>query len=1012
MSNGAPATEYRRAIANRRGMSAVTSLILMVAVLALVAVGTYAALGGFTKSTGPLCSPPNSPICGGATNPHDLTLLIPFRSIQQGATVPFTASAPAGETLSGFTFYWGDGKSLNSSAATVSHNYTSPGTYLVEVTANVGGQLHDNIQALQQVVVTPAASASTAGAIPTILGRIVSNSTTPATSHGATAVLPAGGSVTLTGSYTANPTNPSYFPNAPSIVITHGGAGAAVSGANGTTDSYTETLTFAASGTTTVTFVGSATDHTTNITVFQNYSWTVLVPPVGVRAGIANHDIVKSPHPGTFINYILAPGGALSEDPAIDYETVGYEPILNVYQTLITYNGSQTGPTYSSFVPELATCVPGSPECQSLYGNTMIHGWNYTFVIQHNASFYDPNTKASWGVYPSDVVFSVARTLGFSTLPCVGCNNGWILGQSLLDPGNGIWNVLHGPYNNTPQNILGSMSVNDSYCPPSATTTDHGCVTFHAYGAHHPWPYFLELIADALGGAIVPCGWFSAPSQGAGIPYWTAGNVSGAGDHPCGLPGSPGFGVPASAMPFTGWDRWEQVGSGSFGYYLGHVQYSMVGSGPYYLSQYSVGTSYTLQASPGYGQNPYCTWLECQPAASNYARTVEVTWETQATEGEQAYVSGVADHASIPSTDIALLLQMISAGKVGALSAPTLTIGFFPFNMNFNLGGAQRFTTTSITVPGDWFSYMGMRQFFARAYQYTTIENTINTRNGIQLGFLYGGAIPQFMANYYPKDIPWPTSDPCTDAANPVCPTYWWQQMQTPSSPYYDPEATKCTTANPCQLPLFGSTGSPSLDQEMALWANQVSILTSGAVKMTPVDIDFVSLLVNSEFSGPGQNPMPFYSLGWAPDYPDPTDYVVPLYYPNGTYTFGDSVMQSLLVPAFSTGCGHPVSDYNYFANNSFGNNCQGVAYKAMINALGVAAVTPAGPYRVLVYDLAEHIAEQLGLYVYTSQANQVSSFASWIDSSSINTNVTIGGGGDWPYFWITGNGVQYDGST
>jgi peptide/nickel transport system substrate-binding protein len=997
--------------ADRRGLSSVVAAIVVVVILALMGVATYGVLGGFSKASNPTtCWPPTAFVCGQFVNLHDVTLVLPFKSIQQGASVPFTIQLPPSESASSYTLNFGDGSApVASTASTVDHNYTNPGVYLVEAQATVNGLVHDNIQSLTLVTVTPSFGLATAGNLPGVQASLVSNSSAPAGSTGVTAVLQPFQSVTVGASYTSSPTNPQFTPLPPSF---NNSGGVKPTAQNLTSSSGTETVSFATSGTYTISFVASASSG--NATLYQNYTWSVFVAPTGVHAGVTGTQVHVSPHPGTIINYELAPGGALSEDPAIDYETVGAEPIYNVYQTLINYNGSLTGPTADDFVPQLATCVPGSTECNSLYGNTLVNGPNYTFVIQPNASFYDPATQAHWGVYPTDVVFSLSRTLGYSTLPCVACNPGWIIAQSLLNPGNFTWDSIHGPYNNTPQQILGSMTINGSDCPAAAMnpTTGHGCVTFDVWGGHHAWPYFLELIADPLGGAIVSCGWFSSNNQGAGIPYWTAGNSSGAGDHPCGAPGTPGWGVSVSQMPYTGWDQWEQLGSGAFGTYQGHVQFSMLGSGPYYMQQYSVGISYTLAANPYYSQNPDCTWTGCQPTASNYARNVEVTWETTATAGEQAYAAGIADHASVPEPDLDLLLQLVSQGKVNLISAPTLTIGFEPFDLNFNVAGAQKFTTNPITVPTDWFAYLGMRQMFIRDYPYATVQQTINTRDGIQFGFNYGGAIPQFMANYYPRNIPWPNTDPCADSTNVACPAYWWAQMHNPASPYYDPESLTCTSANPCQLPMFGTTGNPTNDQIMALWAGQIAQSTNNAVKVTPVDINFVDVIVNSEFSGPGQNPMPMYSLGWAPDYPDPTDYVAPLYSANGTYTYGDSVMQSLLVPSFSSACPATTTDYNYFANTTFGNNCQGVAYKSMLYLLGIAAVTPPGALRILQYDEAEQIAYQLGLYAYTGQSNLVTGFASWVDTSSINTNVTIGGGGDVPYYWLTGNGVQYAGST
>jgi PKD domain-containing protein len=990
----------------------------MVVVLVLVGGGTYFGLNAQSHgaTTVTHCFPASSPVCVASSASHDVRLLVPFESVQNGNPVPVTAILPAGETASKFMFNFGDGSPVvSTNLPTASHAYANGGSYLISAQAVVNGVTHDNYHQLLMLSVTSSFSSSTSGDKPGVSGSVVTNSTVIAGTP-ATPILQPGGSVTFTGSYTTSPTNPLYALGSPSIVAATGGTTTGTPTLTPT--SATTTVQFASPGTYTVTFVGLATSGTVN--AYQNFTWTVFVAPTGLHAGLGGTGSAVSPHKGLISVYRLAPGGAQSVDPAIDYETVGGEIMGNVYQQLIAYNGSQTGPTYVSFVPELATCVPGSPQCTSQFGSNLVQGDNYTFVLDAAARFYDPNTKASWGVYPTDVLFSVARTLSFANLPSYGNNNGWILEQSLLPLGSKSWDGgIHAARNNTPGNIYNHVILNGSQCPAAAMTNPayHGCVTFWADGAGQSWPFFLELLADNQGASIVPCGWFSAAPQSAGIPDWTFGNVTGSGDHPCPAPGAAGYGVtPATiASHPTAWDAYQVAGANVP--YWGNVQWAMAGTGPYYLASLQPGTSYELKANPAYVAPTFCHGSGCQPAPGQYTPTVSVVWETSQTPGEQAYASGVADFASIPSTDTALMLSLIAQGKITAVTVPSLAIDFFPFNLLFNAPSAEKYTSNPITVPQDFFSYLAVRQLFARAYPYATIQQTLNTIDGIQTGFNYGGAIPQFMANYYPSNVSFPNADPCADTTNSACPSYWWAQARSPSSVYYDPELTGCSPSSPCEVPMFGETGAPTLDARMALWAASIGSITGGAVKADTLDINFVDLILNT-FYPPGGNPMPFFRLGWAPDYPDPTDYVTPMYLPDSTYTAPDAVAEQLglgVTNAFNaSSCATSVGPYTDFgawvklaqSTGGIPNDCQGSAYSAMTYLEGLAAVQAPGPQRVLMYNEVEQIANALSLYTYTFQNTYVYTVASWINGSSLNSNVTIGGGEEQTWYSMTGNGL------
>ncbi|HEV2449777.1 MAG TPA: PKD domain-containing protein, partial [Thermoplasmata archaeon] len=408
--------------------------IVMIVVIVVVGAAAYYAVGNSpTKSTSggtvSTCQPVNSPFCKKqivATQTHDLTLFTPFKAAQTQNPIPFTAQVPSSDgSPSSYTFFFGDGSNSTSTVPTVSHTYSTPGNYLVLLEATIGAKVHDNYQAIIAVSVTAGYSAASGGANPSVSGSILSNSST---ATGASGVLLAGQAVSLSGAYTGAPTNPLFTLASPSIGVSSSPSGTTVAVSNSVAGpgGASATFTFGTPGQYVVSFVGYANGigSFAGQKAYQNYSWSVIVTPSVLHGMLSGSGAATSPHPGLFINYFSAPGGASSLDPSIAYDTVSYEPILNTYEALIMFNGSTTGPSPSDYVPVLSTCVPGanSATCQAMYGSTLYDANTsaYTFPIDKAAQFYDPNTKAHWGVYPSDVMFSVLRTEGFSTQPGVG----------------------------------------------------------------------------------------------------------------------------------------------------------------------------------------------------------------------------------------------------------------------------------------------------------------------------------------------------------------------------------------------------------------------------------------------------------------------------------------------------------------------------------------------------------------------------------------------------------------
>jgi hypothetical protein len=1013
-------------------MSMTVGIVIMIVVLLIVGTGGYFAFNSVKPSptTTSSCYPPTSVTCLALAPTHDVTLFTPFKSVQTNTTVPFTATLK--ETAKNYSFNFGDGSApVTSINGLANHSYAEPGTYIVSVQANVGGTLHDNYLSLIVITVAASYSSASAGNAAPLAGAIVTNST-PSASVPPSAILQPGGSVTVHGAYTGQPTNPIFTLQAPKIIASSAGK----IGANSSTSTNaTATVAFPTSGIYWITYVGSAVSGTT--TAYLNYTWTVFVAPAGVHASTGSAAAAVSPHPGSLVWYEEAPGGGRTQDPSLSYDSASGELVYNVYQTLISYNGTLAGPDPTDFVPTIAACVPGSGQCTGLFGTDLINQTTgaYTFVISSSQQFYDPgNPSAKWGVYPTDVLFTYYRTMAFADEPFVGSNPGWIISQGLLPYGNSGWDGgMHSPYNNTPQSEAASILVNSSqYCPSAALTNAlyHGCVTFLANGGGTNWPFFLEFVADWEGGGIESCGWFSAAAQGAAIPMWTDGTnaqtKANEGDHPCLLPGGgkstddPSFAAWVHSTPATAWDSWEMAASTPP--FIGHTTYSMVGSGPYYLADLSIGQNYLLKANPNYQQNPNCALPGCDPKVGGYASSVSVDWEATSTPGEQAIQAGAADHAGIPSTDVSTLIEYLQDGKVQAVTAPAISIDAFYYDMDFSLSAARALTTNPINVPSDFFSHVALREFLAHAYPYTTAELTVNTADGIQYGINYGGAIPQFMGNYYPTNVSWPSGNPPTTGAPVGSAQWWWQEGTTAGSPFYDPEMAACTPSNPCQFPFIGETGAPQLDQQIALLVNGANIASGGALKMSAVDISFDNLL-GYVSSPPGQNALTVYRLGWAPDYPDPTDYIAPFYQPDQAYTSPDAVRESLEVTAYmqytypgghcmvGTDGGFNASDVIGYAHmaeslNGIPSACQGWAYEAMNYQAGIAASLNPGPARVLAYNTLEQIANGLCLYIYFEQPNVVTSVAPWINPASINTNIMVLGGSEWDFFHITGSGV------
>ncbi len=712
------------------------------------------------------------------------------------------------------------------------------------------------------------------------------------------------------------------------------------------------------------------------------------------------------------------------------------------------------------------------------YNGTTGFPSTYTFPIDAAAHFYDPGTGASWGVYPSDVYYSFVRALTYSFW--FGAYPGWIQAQWAVPPtGNPSWMVGDdgigvydyggtGGTNNSPTWVMSSMLVNDStYCPQSVYATAHGCITFVVgrngmsgtgplAGGAIEFPFYLStMIAD--GAMVEPAGWFQyqgsiSSNANATVPGWPSATVAG-GDGPTLLPGNANS-TSSSAFQtalatYTPDYMFDFANNGNNWPGLGtsagpnpNVQFQTVGSGPYYLISYSDATGYTLKANPAYQQPTGCKGqAACQPPANSYVANVHEYFSTTDTNAIAAMSAGTADFGGIfLPADLATFDSLVASNKINYEVAPSLSVFYQAPNLLFNVSAANTLTkgVGSTNVPGNFFDNIAVREFLITSVPYKTLNDsllqlagpTVNTT--IDTGWLGGGAIPQGMLDlatgspYYNYTIPWPSQNPITDASVNGSAAWWWQQATTTGSPYYDAAAAACTSSNPCTFPIIGEVGFTFLDDTIHFEIAEIKSLTGDAVQPFTMDLQFAQLgICNTAPNAPGtaggggtQNPCPTENLGWAPDYPDPTDYVPVFYYPDAIDTTATALGETMLLPALnSPSCpdysaqgisgSYTQAALTYYAGlNPVPNDCQGVAYSVAVHFFQIAGATAPGAQRVALYHEANAIMYNLGLYIWNEQATTVVGSAPWISQAGINLNVMFGGGGMQPWYQFPANGA------
>ena len=714
--------------------TALAAIVIVIVIIAVVAgVAYYIRTKHVTTSTTPTTTtttPPTTPststpvtvttttttTTSTTTSTTTTTSVPPSLSMSPPAVSSYTTTAgtPIMVTVTSFSpspgsyvlFYTGNGTIINTTQNYASVLYRYPGHYLLYYAIYRNGQLVGSSAGnLIQVLVTAPAFNQTYASLITVPVITLVNLSEPIVQVGQTVHLMAGFLQPPTGT---NMTIEEYIwnlGNGTTITIpakNATGYAIQVYETGSGNISYIEpvknpiNVTYSSPGL----YAVSLTIVTENITSKATYEYTayytIAVTSPSMPFALFKA-IVSVPNPGTIVVAENVPGGPYSFDPDIDYESVGFEVISNVYGTLIQYYGANT----TKFIPVLAEYVP-------TVGNGISPNLTvYTFQLR-------PGLRASNGdpITAYDVWYSVIRDI-----LCAGGSPGtpgWILTQYLIPNYTPFTFVV-----TSPNDTQGAEEIINAVTYNNATDT----VTFHLAKPTSPEAFFTA-IADPLGGAVLDAKWLE--SVGDGI------NFTGLYDH----------NLTQLAEAFYQYEQTCNEGS-----YNTQVQWPSPNAGftgPYYIAVYTPGQSVVLKPNPYWPNN--ITYI---PRPND---TVVINWVKDPETAYEMFASGQADIVTgLPSSFIPELESLEASGQADLYEFPTLSEFFFIFVLNVS-ESALHSLNPSYSIPPWYFANPLVREAFAYAFNYTEYINDIvgNVKYHFNFGSPYCGVLIPGLDYYIP----------------------------------------------------------------------------------------------------------------------------------------------------------------------------------------------------------------------------------------------------------------------
>lgn len=878
-----------------------------------------------------------------------------------GATYALSINANA--KYSNATVFFGDGKSMtvsggNSTTINATHVYTNPGYYYLWYTVKYSsGKTYTSTSNLIPLQVGLPSLGDNSS-----LSYIAASSSNASQVKSGSNIYAPGDSVSFFLSYGVEPLNISYMVYKQYLTVSHAGLDGVYStvatklvpyqwsSANGAYQALPKNSYYNNSklsegmymlSLSTVTAVVNSTGGiqsgtTHNVTVVYDI-------PVVTSAGIYQKSAA-----GSFTTNELETGGFKTLDPAVAYDTVSYEILLNTLQYLVGYQGSSN----SSFYPMLATSL-ATPNTANVTHTITVYnattnkhnnvnatygpGQVYTFTIRSNATFQDGTSVTSW-----DVWFSFARDLMFDA----GSPGtpGWILAQVLL-PGNFF---ASNDFYNITNNMTWSNSSNS--------------ITFYLQSPLSPTAFY-ELLYSS-GDFVMSAKW--ATAHGAGFMV--------------------NFKNPkASQKAFLAYQA-----QGSATGYNTYIQYHMLANGPFMIDYTVTDSQVVLKANPNFSPPAAYNGKEWDPRPS--IETVNIQYIGEPSTVYLNLKSGAAQAGGIPSSQWSEAQSLKAAGTINLFAFPTLSIFWYNFNANVNLSMLKTSSSQpNANLPSTLFTDLNARNAFAYAYNYAyyLAQQVGNAKYNTTFAYSYAGMLPAGMAysqtisdlNKVTNGVP--TFD-LTKAKQ-----YWNAFLNGNANKVFGITSSGDYKGAPLNIPIFIFSADPVDQAGATSWAQNLSQMifgTSNDYGNFPVlPTPFTTLLGNMV---QGNNPMPIYELGWAPDYPFPTDYLAPMALPTNSSTYPGP---NDFTPYW----------FNGNSSNPTPNAAEASNMTSMISDYAIASTSLNQSTQIKYFHAMNEMLVNMTFYVYIEQSS-----AFWIISTKITPsditgyqmNVMAGGGGDLQY--------------